>query len=87
MKTPVTSVIVEKLSFYTDGDYFALSDSKKNEYDLILAGIVGYVDGNIERENLDARVKDSDIEIIRKARRIAKLTRRQAVCLFLHLQK
>lgn len=72
MKTPVTSVIVEKLSFYNDGDYFALSDSKKNEYDLILAGIVGYVDGNIERENLDARVKDSDIEIIRKARRIAK---------------
>lgn len=74
MRTPVTSALSEKLSYYSDDrqTFYQLSAEKQQEYDTLLSSIVAYVDGEIDKESLDARIKENDISIVSEARKIAR---------------
>ena len=73
MKVPVTSALVEKLSFYAaaDGTWDKLSAEKKTKYDKVLRAIIAYVDGKTETKPTEVEgfaVTDADIDRVAEAR-------------------
>ena len=75
MKMPVISSIVEKLSFYTDGDtdYLTLSEQKREAYDQKLQMIIKDVDNNLLYNDSISKtngISKSDFEIVAAARQI-----------------
>lgn len=75
MEIPVISSIVEKLSFYEDGDtsWIELSNQKKQSYDEKLSAIVAYVDAGMSG-SLPSGIQEEDIAIVKSARDIFYLT-------------
>ena len=67
LETPVISSIVEKLSFYTDGEYENLSPSAVKTYDEKLVQIIDYVDGGMQG-NKPSFATNEDIAIVKEAR-------------------
>lgn len=75
MDIPVISSIVEKLSFYEEGEEIAFSSldaSKKAAYDAKLKAIIDYVDG--ESTSKPEGVTSDDVEMVKKARNLYFLT-------------
>ena len=73
MKTPVTSALNEKMSYYSESvGYFDLSAQKREQYNQKLVKIVSYVDGDIKKTELPSDVTEADIGIVADARRIVK---------------
>ncbi len=71
MKVPVISPLVEKLSFYTDGEWDNLTADKKTKYDKVLRAIIAYVDGKTETKPTEVEgytVTDADIDRVAEAR-------------------
>lgn len=78
MDIPVISSLVEKLSFYTDGEasFESLAADKRASYDEALSAIVAYVDGKTATKptEIDGHViVDADIERVREARGIVSI--------------
>lgn len=74
MKVPVTSALVEKLSFYNDSTTWDnLSADKKAKYDKALSGIIAYVDGKTADKPTEIEgctVTEADVERVKEARGI-----------------
>ena len=71
MKVPVISPLVEKLSFYTDGEWDNLTADKKSEYDKVLRAIIAYIDGKTETKPTEVEgytVTEADIDRVAEAR-------------------
>ena len=73
MQTPIISAINETLSYYNETvSWSELSKQKQNEYDVVLATIIDYVDGNLTEKPTTVNgyvIEDSDISKIGEARR------------------